>query len=102
MAYEWRRDDTLHRSCPSSIVQEPGEAVAPSNEELQSTNEELNTVNDELYGRNEELTRVNADQPARQRADRRNYVMRVRPFKSADNRIDGAIIALLDLEAAKK
>jgi len=33
--------------------------------------------------------------------DNRSYLMRVRPFKNADNRIDGAIIALLDLEPKK-
>ena len=33
--------------------------------------------------------------------DGHGYVMRVRPYTSADNRIDGAIIALLDLEQKK-
>ena len=32
----------------------------------------------------------------------RSYLMRIRPFKNADNRIDGAIIALLDVEPQKK
>ena len=31
----------------------------------------------------------------------RSYIMRIRPFKSADNRIDGAVIALLDVEPAE-
>ena len=31
-----------------------------------------------------------------------HYVMRVRPYKSADNRIDGAVIALLDMAQEKK
>jgi two-component system CheB/CheR fusion protein len=32
----------------------------------------------------------------------KKYVMRIRPYKSADNRVDGAVLALLDLESARK
>ena len=31
-----------------------------------------------------------------------SYIVRIRPFKNSDNRIDGAVIALLDVEPAKK
>jgi two-component system CheB/CheR fusion protein len=34
--------------------------------------------------------------------DGRLYLMRIRPFKSADNRIDGAVVALFDLPPAKE
>jgi two-component system CheB/CheR fusion protein len=30
------------------------------------------------------------------------YLLRVRPYKSADNRIDGAVVALFDIDAAKR
>jgi two-component system CheB/CheR fusion protein len=34
--------------------------------------------------------------------DGKKYVMRIRPYKSADNRIDGAVMALFDLESVRK
>ena len=30
------------------------------------------------------------------------YLLRIRPYKGADNRIDGAVIALVDIDAAKR
>jgi two-component system CheB/CheR fusion protein len=30
------------------------------------------------------------------------YLLRIRPYKSADNRIDGAVVALFDIDAAKR
>jgi two-component system CheB/CheR fusion protein len=30
------------------------------------------------------------------------YLLRIRPYKTPDNRIDGAVIALFDLDPAKK
>jgi two-component system, chemotaxis family, CheB/CheR fusion protein len=30
------------------------------------------------------------------------YLLRVRPYKSADNHIDGAVVALFDIDAAKR
>lgn len=29
----------------------------------------------------------------------RSYLLRLRPYKSADNRIDGAVVALFDVDA---
>jgi two-component system CheB/CheR fusion protein len=34
--------------------------------------------------------------------DGKQYVLRIRPYKSADNRIEGAVIALFDVDPAKK
>jgi two-component system CheB/CheR fusion protein len=34
--------------------------------------------------------------------DGKRYVMRIRPYKSADNRLDGAVLVLLDLESARQ
>jgi two-component system CheB/CheR fusion protein len=30
------------------------------------------------------------------------YLLRIRPYKTPDNRIDGAVIALFDLDAARR
>jgi two-component system CheB/CheR fusion protein len=30
------------------------------------------------------------------------YLLRLRPYKNADNRIDGAVVALFDIDAAKR
>lgn len=34
--------------------------------------------------------------------DGKAYTLRIRPYTSVDNRIDGAVIALFDLELTKK
>ena len=34
--------------------------------------------------------------------DSKAYSLRIRPYKSADNRIEGAVVALFDLEPGKK
>jgi two-component system, chemotaxis family, CheB/CheR fusion protein len=34
--------------------------------------------------------------------DGKSYSLRIRPYKSADNRIEGAVIALFDLDPGKK
>ena len=34
--------------------------------------------------------------------DGKSYSLRIRPYKSADNRIEGAVIALFDLEPAQR
>ena len=37
-------------------------------------------------------------------ADRegRSYLLRIRPYKTADNKIDGAVLVMIDIEQLKK
>jgi two-component system CheB/CheR fusion protein len=35
-------------------------------------------------------------------SDGKSYSLRIRPYKSADNRIEGAVIALFELEPGKR
>ncbi len=32
----------------------------------------------------------------------RNYLLRIRPYKTADNKIDGAVLVLIDIDQLKK
>ena len=57
----------------------------------------------EAAGRQTLVDRLPGPGPIERRVDDkqgRSYLLRLRPYKSSDNRIDGAVIALFDLDAA--
>jgi two-component system, chemotaxis family, CheB/CheR fusion protein len=82
------------------------------NEELQSANEELS---DELSNRNPEMTQFTSDLDdllasgqigmcERKVTDKegREYSLRVRPYRTTDNKIEGAVVTLVDIDAKKE
>ena len=81
-------------------LQSTNEELETSKEELQSLNEELATVNAELQGRIDELGRTNDDLVVREleveTRQGQTYLLRVRPYRTSGNVIDGAVLTFED------
>lgn len=103
-------------------LQSTNEEMQSTNEELQSTNEELTTSKEEMQSLNEELQTVNielqskiADYVAANNDmknllnstdiatnDQRWFTVRIMPYRTVDDRIDGLVITFIDNTKAKK
>ncbi|MBP1667477.1 MAG: chemotaxis protein CheB [Bacteroidetes bacterium] len=90
------------------------EELQSTNEELQSTNEELTTSKEEMQSLNEELQTVNAELQSKvlrtlvfiqkqiPAKDGRWFFIRIMPYRTLDDRIEGLVITFINISDLKK